>query len=282
MRMISLSAQKCSVVAGDTIAIKANAAGTPATPRTYTLSLSSSRRAWVVTTRDPTPASLNISVVSGNASAMNVAYTASTSYGSAVRFRVDNAGESPSAAMDASQLSNMTNFEFHTAGVGDGCSGQVIAGGSNCIIDVRPLATGSSPISGTLTVTDGVTNDAIALSGAATGWPCPRPWGGTVAAGDSITAYSATSVPCGSACASVSQTRTCSATTGSLSGSFTNQNCTPVVCANCTVPAGTTWTVSGQICTVPTTLNIGHGSTGMASDGSCPRPVRSRIPAPTA
>lgn len=51
---------------------------------------------------------------------------------------------------------------------------------------------------------------------------CSLPWGGTLNDGSSVTAYS-TSAPSGAACSTVSETRTCSATT--LSGSYTNQSC---------------------------------------------------------
>lgn len=67
---------------------------------------------------------------------------------------------------------------------------------------------------------------------------CPRPWGGTVAHGASITAYQAASVPHGSSCAS--QTRTC--TNGSLSGTYTHQTCNvqPPASAACALPWGGT------------------------------------------
>lgn len=38
----------------------------------------------------------------------------------------------------------------------------------------------------------------------------------------------------------------------------------------CSVAAGTTWNVSGSICTVPTTLSIAHGSTAIATDATAP------------
>ncbi len=59
---------------------------------------------------------------------------------------------------------------------------------------------------------------------------CTLPWGGTIANGASVTAYSS-STPAGS-CSSYSQTRTCS--NGTLSGSYTNQTCS----SGCTLPWG--------------------------------------------
>lgn len=67
---------------------------------------------------------------------------------------------------------------------------------------------------------------------------CTLPWGGTIASGQSVTAYQTSSVACGSSCNS--QTRTCSGTT--LSGSYTNQNCSVGACAGCTAPNGASMT----------------------------------------
>lgn len=50
---------------------------------------------------------------------------------------------------------------------------------------------------------------------------CPLPWGGTIAHNASVTAYLASSVPNGQTC--TNQTRTCN--NGTLSGSYSNQNC---------------------------------------------------------
>ena len=59
---------------------------------------------------------------------------------------------------------------------------------------------------------------------------CNAPWGGTVANGASITAYSTNVAPYGSSCQP--QTRTCSS--GALSGSYTAQSCYVAAPANCT------------------------------------------------
>lgn len=261
------------IKAGDTIAIRANAAGTPATAMIFTLSVSTIRRAWRISTRDPLPPTLDFTVVSGDANAMNVTYSSSTSYGAPVRFRVTNNGEAPTAALSAASFyPPTTNYEFHAAGGGDGCSGQILTGGASCFIEVRPYASTSIdfPFNTALQVTDGASSDQIMLNGSATGWPCPLPWGGMIAANAFVTTYSAVSVPCGSTCSSVAETRTCSPTTAELSGTFTNQTCTPTVCANCSVAAGATWTVSGQTCTVPSALNFNHGNSASASDSIQP------------
>lgn len=52
---------------------------------------------------------------------------------------------------------------------------------------------------------------------------CPLPWGGSLSSGQSITAYSSSTVPFGSNCSSVAETRSCA--NGDLSGSFSNQSC---------------------------------------------------------
>jgi hypothetical protein len=67
---------------------------------------------------------------------------------------------------------------------------------------------------------------------------CTLPWGGTIAHGASVTAYNASSVPCGNSCSG--QTRTCN--NGNLSGSYTNAACSVAACpANpCTLPWGDT------------------------------------------
>ena len=79
---------------------------------------------------------------------------------------------------------------------------------------------------------------------------CTLPWGGTIANGSSVTAYAASSVPCGSSCSS--QIRTC--TNGVLSGTYTNRTCSVAVCRRCTLPWGVT---------------IAHGSSVTAYLTSC-------------
>ena len=57
---------------------------------------------------------------------------------------------------------------------------------------------------------------------------CALPWGGTISQGQSVTAYSATSMPPGQLCTAAAQTRTCGAA-GTLSGSYASQTCAPTV-----------------------------------------------------
>ena len=61
--------------------------------------------------------------------------------------------------------------------------------------------------------------------------PCPLPWGGSINDGASVTAYQASSVPCGSNCSN--ETRTCS--NGTLSGTYTNSSCSVAACPTLSV-----------------------------------------------
>lgn len=63
---------------------------------------------------------------------------------------------------------------------------------------------------------------------------CSVPWGSTITAGQSVTAYSAANPPVGQSCASIAQTRSC--TNGVLSGSNWNQTCSAI----CALPWGGT------------------------------------------
>jgi hypothetical protein len=62
---------------------------------------------------------------------------------------------------------------------------------------------------------------------------CTLPWGGSIASGQSVTAYSAASPAVGQACSALAQTRAC--TNGALSGGNAQQSCTPL---SCTLPWG--------------------------------------------
>ncbi len=58
---------------------------------------------------------------------------------------------------------------------------------------------------------------------------CNLPWGGTLAHSADVTTYQNSSESCGNTC--TSETRTC--TDGTLSGTYTNQNCSVTACAAC-------------------------------------------------
>src|ERR1043166_2045636 len=84
---------------------------------------------------------------------------------------------------------------------------------------------------------------------------CSLPWGGSIAHNANVTAYQNSSVACGASC--VSQTRTCN--NGSLSGSYTNSDCSVAACADCN-GQGFTWG-SGSGC-AGTISSIASGATG--------------------
>jgi hypothetical protein len=86
-----------------------------------------------------------------------------------------------------------------------------------------PVGQSCSTIAQTRTCTRGSLSGSYAQQTCAA--VCALPWGGTITQGQSVTAYSAASVPIGQVCSSVAQTRTCGAS-GILTGSFTHQNCT--------------------------------------------------------
>lgn len=58
---------------------------------------------------------------------------------------------------------------------------------------------------------------------------CSLPWGGSTGSGQSVTAYSSASPPAGQTCSAIAQTRTC--INGTLSGSYTQQSCSPSACS---------------------------------------------------
>ncbi|MEI7750005.1 MAG: pilus assembly PilX N-terminal domain-containing protein [Candidatus Moraniibacteriota bacterium] len=84
---------------------------------------------------------------------------------------------------------------------------------------------------------------------------CDLPWGGTIANGDTATAYQAASVSCGSTC--TSQTRTCN--NGVLSGAYTAQSCSVQACSSCAIPWGG-FILSGQTVTAYQAASVSCGS----------------------
>lgn len=95
---------------------------------------------------------------------------------------------------------------------------------------------------------------------------CALPWGGTISDGQSVAAYSTSSVTCGNTCAF--ETRTCNA--GVLSGSYTSQNCSVDACgggASCVLP----FTFGGGA-----SINDGDSVTAYASPTDCPSASETR------
>jgi hypothetical protein len=126
----------------------------------------------------------------------------------------------------------------------DGCSlpwgGEIADGERVTAFRSATVACGSSCDSlervcedGTLTGSAEYAHEACSVERCPTG--CGLPWGGTIGAGESVTAYAAPSVACGATCAS--QRRTCEDST--LSGSYSHETCTPRPCG-CELPWGGT------------------------------------------
>jgi hypothetical protein len=94
---------------------------------------------------------------------------------------------------------------------------------------------------------------------------CSLPWGGTIANGQSVTAYSAVNPPAGQVCSAVAQTRTC--TNGTLSGSFTQQTCSLLAC---TLPWGGS-IASGQSVTAYSAASpaVGQACSAIAQTRTC-------------
>lgn len=102
-------------------------------------------------------------------------------------------------------------------------------------------------------------------AGSCGGASCPLPWGGSINDGQSVTAWLASSVPCGSSCSS--QTRTCN--NGSLNGSvsYSNQSCSTTSCG-CTTSGGVS-IAEGQ-CTSLWNSTWGYTGSGAGTGGCTP------------
>ena len=197
---------------------------------------------------------------------MNVTGPGSPAYSASQRFTVRNTGEANAGPLFSATLSNTTYFQFHSGGtyVGDNCGAKTLAHNQTCIIDLRARSSGDGSYSGTLNVTgDGITAQAT-LNGSATGWTCNLPWGGTITAGNYVTAYQTSSVPYGNSCAS--EQRTCGA--GGLSGSYTYQSCAPQAPAACTLPWGGTL-AHGSSVTAYQTSTVPYGNTCTSGTIGC-------------
>jgi hypothetical protein len=126
--------------------------------------------------------------------------------------------------------SNVTSCTA-SGGLG-GWSGSKAATGGNQSFNIPGNTTFSMSCVNSVGTSTGVKNVTVTVTAPSS---CVLPWGGSIASGATVTAYQASSVPCGSSC--VSETRTCN--NGVLSGTYINQNCTPVPCpSSCVLPWG--------------------------------------------
>jgi type IV pilus modification protein PilV len=100
---------------------------------------------------------------------------------------------------------------------------------------------------------------------------CTAPWGDAVTNGSSVTAYLSEAEPFGNVAVSPNtchdaETRTC--TTGTLSGSYTNQTCSIAATADCTAPWGAAVT-NGNSVTAYDTSSVPYGFTCSSHTRTC-------------
>lgn len=165
-------------------------------------------------------------------------------------------------------LSGSYNYSSCSVSACAGCSlpwgGSIGNGASVTAYQNSSVACGSSCNSQTRTCTNGSLSGSYANSGCSVGaCGCNLPWGGSITNGQSRTAYSTSSVSCGSSCSS--QTRTC--TNGSLSGSYNYGSCSVNACASCTLNGVTV--AHGGSRTFYTASSVPCGSSCSGGTRSC-------------
>ncbi len=142
-----------------------------------------------------------------------------------------------------------SNTVLRSVIVGGSCVGGTSWNGSSCVsisapctLELTTIPSGgnitayqfssvSSPntcvsVSETRNCTNGTLSGAYQYTFCSVDTSCDLPWGGTIASGESVTAYQASSVVSPATCASVSQSRTCTEGVLSGSGTYDKQNCT--------------------------------------------------------
>lgn len=134
---------------------------------------------------------------------------------------------------------NGASLNAYACALPSGTTSTVIKGGSKerPSLDPSVFASCTKTDATTCTWVDNFTASAAPSN------DCTAPWGATVTNGSSVTAYLNAIEPNGSVAVAPNtcpnaETRTC--TTGTLSGSYTNQTCTIAATANCTTPWGAT------------------------------------------
>jgi hypothetical protein len=137
------------VKVGDTVALRATSANAPEQSRTFTLSISTLSRPWVLTTRlrtvhtlTPSPASITNMWVDGESG---------TAYSPTSTITITHSAGEDTAIMGTPSITPAANFEI-TATT---CTGIVRTPGQTCTVTVRAKATSTSSmngLTGTLTV----------------------------------------------------------------------------------------------------------------------------------
>jgi hypothetical protein len=121
--------------------------------------------------------------------------------------------------------------------------GSLNTGSSTTAYQASSVACGNSCASESRACTGNVLSGSYQYSSCSVGAcaSCGLPWGGSISHGQSVTAYAASSVPCGNSC--TSQTRTCN--NGSLSGSYGYSSCSVGACCG---GSGAVCSNDGQCC----------------------------------
>jgi hypothetical protein len=126
--------------------------------------------------------------------------------------------------------------------------------GASCTAETRTCNNGN--LSGTYT--------AMTCTSAAPS-ACALPWGGSIAHGQSVTAYQVNSVGPGGSCTPYAQTRTCN--NGALSGSYAYSSCS-VQPSSCALPWGGSVN-SGSSATAYGAQSVPYGSSCPAETRTC-------------
>ena len=130
-----------------------------------------------------------------------------------------------------------------------------------------PVGQACSTLAQTRTCTNGTLSGSYTQQACA--MMCALPWGGSINSGQSVTAYSAASVPSPQACSSVAETRTCGAG-GTLSGSNTFQSCVVRQPKVVVLTSGTSWTVPADWSNANNTIEVIGGGGGGGGSGLNP------------
>lgn len=173
----------------------------------------------------------------------------------------------------AGGMSNPTSVGVTCSALNCTFNGNTVTHGSSVTAYAAPsVPYGSTCSSQSRTCSNGSLSGSYAYSSCSVAAPSNCTFNGSpVNHGSSVTAYSTNSVPYGSLCSSVSQTRTC--TNGTLSGSYTNSTCTVAAPSNCTlngvtVPHGTSYTFYDRT-PLPYGTACGAGNSAYAQSRTC-------------
>jgi len=153
-----------SVKVGDTVAIRGISALLPEITNTYTLSISSIKRPWTLTTRNKNPPVLVITPSSTTGMYVTSTNPVGTStLGSTVTLTVKNTSEADAGPVSfAFTGSTPSNFAVQS----NGCAAGVAGYNGTCTVTVYPTATSTLTLSATITASaSGATSGSATLAG---------------------------------------------------------------------------------------------------------------------